>query len=216
MRIILAYLFILFPIIVCAKEPGNLETYKQALKVYHDSGQYEKDISLVLRDALSFLKTRVAHLPDPGKKPAIILDIDETSLSNYESLVKLDFGGTEEQVISEENQANARVITPTLKLYQFAKNHHIAVFFITGRSKNQYQATIENLKKAGFSGWDGIIFKPNEYKNKTVAIYKSTARKQLEDKGYKIILNIGDQTSDLAGGYAEKSFKVPDPYYFIP
>jgi len=28
-----------------------------------------------------------------------------------------------------------------------------------------------------------------------------------------IIANIGDQESDLAGGFAEKTFKLPNPFY---
>jgi len=35
-------------------------------------------------------------------------------------------------------------------------------------------------------------------------------------KGYTIIANIGDQYSDLVGGYAEGEFKLPDPMYYIP
>jgi hypothetical protein len=30
------------------------------------------------------------------------------------------------------------------------------------------------------------------------------------------VVNIGDQFSDLAGGFAERVFKLPNPYYFIP
>jgi hypothetical protein len=27
---------------------------------------------------------------------------------------------------------------------------------------------------------------------------------------------MGDQESDLSGGYAEKTFKLPNPVYFLP
>jgi hypothetical protein len=37
-----------------------------------------------------------------------------------------------------------------------------------------------------------------------------------ERSGYTIIVNVGDQQSDFAGGYAERAYKVPDPFYFIP
>jgi hypothetical protein len=29
-------------------------------------------------------------------------------------------------------------------------------------------------------------------------------------------LGMGDQESDLRGGYAEKTFKLPNPVYFLP
>jgi len=36
------------------------------------------------------------------------------------------------------------------------------------------------------------------------------------DQGYTIIVNIGDQMSDLDGGFAERTYKLPNPFYFIP
>jgi hypothetical protein len=29
-------------------------------------------------------------------------------------------------------------------------------------------------------------------------------------------VNIGDQMSDLDGGFAERTYKLPNPFYFIP
>jgi len=31
--------------------------------------------------------------------------------------------------------------------------------------------------------------------------------------GYKIIANVGDQQSDLNGGYSERTYKLPNPIY---
>ena len=33
---------------------------------------------------------------------------------------------------------------------------------------------------------------------------------------HTIIANVGDQWSDLDGGFAERVFKLPNPVYFIP
>jgi hypothetical protein len=41
-------------------------------------------------------------------------------------------------------------------------------------------------------------------------------RQALEKGGYLIVLNIGDQWSDLMGGYSLKTFKLPNPFYYIP
>jgi len=35
-------------------------------------------------------------------------------------------------------------------------------------------------------------------------------------QGYDILLTIGDQYSDLKGGYADKGFKLPNPMYYLP
>jgi len=48
-----------------------------------------------------------------------------------------------------------------------------------------------------------------------VSCFKSKARAQIESNHFTIIANIGDQFSDLVGGHAERTFKVPDPLYFI-
>ena len=47
-------------------------------------------------------------------------------------------------------------------------------------------------------------------------VYKSSKRKELVDAGYRIRGNIGDQWSDLLGGNAgDRTFKFPDPMYYI-
>jgi hypothetical protein len=46
--------------------------------------------------------------------------------------------------------------------------------------------------------------------------YKSGTRAYIESLGYEIVANFGDQYSDLIGGYAEKTFKLPNPNYYLP
>ena len=48
-----------------------------------------------------------------------------------------------------------------------------------------------------------------------IACYKTQTRTEIEHQGFTVIANIGDQLSDLAGGHAEKTFKVSNPFYFI-
>lgn len=199
-----------------AHEPANLAVAKQNLKHYHDSGAYLDDIADTMQKAMRYLELRVERADFKGKKPAIVLDIDETSLSNYPDMVRLDFGGTIEEIRADEDKGIDEVIPPTLKLYRYAKANNIAVFFLTGRTEEERQVTEDNLKKAGYINHDGLILRDGEYKKAPAAIYKTAMRKQLTDKGYDIVLNIGDQKSDLRGGYSDKTFKLPNPYYLIP
>jgi predicted secreted acid phosphatase len=46
--------------------------------------------------------------------------------------------------------------------------------------------------------------------------YKSGTRAYIESKGYDIVANFGDQFSDLLGGFANKTFKMPNPNYYLP
>jgi acid phosphatase len=205
------------PTLSIAKEPTNLAVIKKQLMHYHDSGEYISDIKNVNNEALQYLKERVQKADFNGKKPAIILDIDETSLSNYDDMVKLNFGGTLKEILSYEDNGTDPAIPSTLDLYQFAKANKVAVIFLTGRFEYERNATAKNLQQAGYKQWDKLILRNHKYKTSPAAEYKTAIRKQLEEEqGYDIILNIGDQYSDLSGGYADKTYKLPNPYYFIP
>ena len=46
--------------------------------------------------------------------------------------------------------------------------------------------------------------------------YKSGTRAYLESQGYDIVADFGDQFSDLLGGFADKTFKMPNPNYYLP
>jgi hypothetical protein len=46
--------------------------------------------------------------------------------------------------------------------------------------------------------------------------YKTATREHIESMGYDIVANFGDQFSDLNGGFADKTFKMPNPSYFLP
>jgi hypothetical protein len=37
----------------------------------------------------------------------------------------------------------------------------------------------------------------------------------LSTEAITIVLNMGDQESDLMGGYAQRTFKLPNPFYYI-
>jgi predicted secreted acid phosphatase len=199
-----------------AKEIENLSVIKQKLIEYHDSGAYHQDIRKSLTPGMTYLMKRAAEPRSNQKKLAIILDIDETSLSNFNDMKKLGFGGTKESMRELEDKAQDPAIGPTLELYKYAKSHDVAVFFVTGRHEPEREATVRNLKVAGFDNYDGLVLRYGEYDKAPAAKYKTAVRKKLTEEGYDIILNIGDQYSDLAGGYADKSIKLPNPYYLIP
>lgn len=85
--------------------------------------------------------------------------------------------------------------------------------FITARKESQRAVTEKNLHGAGYDGWTKLVLKLDSDTSSAQA-YKTAARAALA-KDYTIIANIGDQLSDLAGGSAECTFKLPNPFYFI-
>lgn len=199
-------------------EPTNLSQLKAEIRVYHDSGAYQKELSEAIAPATRYLIQRSEKnetSPTP-QKLAIVLDIDETTLSNYDHLVSHDFAYDKQTWDQHIMDANGSVIKPMLSFYNTALQQHVTVFFVTGRTESLAHATQKNLTSSGYKTWTGIYFKPEQYNQTSIATFKTQTRHDITKKGYTIIESIGDQQSDLTGGYAEKTFKLPNPYYYIP
>lgn len=200
-----------------AKTPENLQVLKAQVMKYHDSGQYNKDIAKVIHHAKTYLVKRIQanNLAAKPKKLAIVFDIDETTLSNYSDMKRMNFGGTLAAMTKAQDKAQDPAIKPVFAFYRFAINHGVSVFFITGRKEANISETVKNLKEVGYTKWNGLILKPNDYNKSSVIPYKSFQRKKIEAEGYDIVMTVGDQYSDLKGGYADRQVKLPNPYYYI-
>ena len=199
----------------------NLAEAKRQVSEYVDSGRYEADIAAVAEQARTFLEARAPR----GGKLAIVVDIDETALSNLPSIRANDYGfiiaGPCDLprgpcgLFTWIGMARAEPIKPVLALVRLARERGVAVFFLTGRPERLRGATEANLRAAGYE-WTGLLLKPDDLTTKSAADFKAPERKKLQDQGYTVIVNIGDQMSDLDGGLAERSYKLPNPFYFIP
>jgi len=96
-----------------------------------------------------------------------------------------------------------------------ARELGVAVFFITGRPSSLREATEKNLREQGYE-WTGVILQPPGAAFASAADFKAPERRKLTEQGYTIVLSLGDQQSDLTGGYAERTFKLPNPVYYLP
>lgn len=228
---------------VSAAEPQNLQIAKNEILHYYQSGEYTHDVEKVTAQAKLFLAKKIDEVHKSNSicaqqalqkanqnqassqtaalrcpRFAVVFDIDDTALSDYSSSLELRFGGRLKDLKDNEKKANFPATPAVLDLYNFAKANGYAVFFITGRTPDEKQATEIDLRKAGYANWDGIYYKPADYSatHHTAADFKSMTRKNLTEHGYDIVINIGDQLSDLAGGYADITFKLPNPVYLIP
>ncbi|MFF7793191.1 HAD family acid phosphatase [Streptomyces sp. NPDC007991] len=156
-----------------------------------DYATWQKDCQAVMDQALPYLKQRIAAVK-PGEKQAIVFDIDNTTLET-------DFG------FSYPQPANK----PVLEAARYAQEHGVALFFVTARPDIISPATEYNLKQAGYQV-SGLYVRNFIDLFKNVAEYKTAQRVDVERKGYTIIANIGNSATDLSGGHAEKTFKLPD------
>ena len=197
----------------------NLDNVKAQLRAYHDCTRptlcYEHDLDLQANRAIAFLHRRAAHAM-PDQKLVVILDIDETTLSNYDEMTSADFAYDSARFNAWVDSAKAPAIAGTLRLYKEAQRLGVSVVFITGRTESQRAVTELNLRNAGFDNWQQLVLRQPDEESATAQDYKSAARGRIAGSGYKIILNVGDQWSDLRGKYlAEYSVKYPDPFYLL-
>jgi len=218
-----ALAFVLVFAAQASAELANLGDVKIALKDYVKSGQYEKDLAAVGNEAIAALDGPATAVP----RAALVLDIDETSLSNLPQMLANDFGYVAAGPCAHlpkgpcgarawELSARAKAVAPTLELFRHARAKQVAVFFITGRDETERAATTRNLIRAGYRGWTKLIMRPVHGPRLSAADYKAATRAEIEAKGYRIIVNVGDQPSDLMGGHAEKTVLLPNPFYRIP
>ncbi|HEY9125585.1 MAG TPA: HAD family acid phosphatase [Acidobacteriaceae bacterium] len=204
----------------------RLDDYEKQLIAYHDCTDpgfcYATDIETQVAKARSYLESRIANA-DPGEHLAIVLDIDETSLSNYELNKADNFNYIADHWSAWYREHKASAIKPTLELAKYAVEHHIDLFFITGRGAKDLAVTEEDLIHAGYHDrdhkplWKYLYTRPDSLGS--TDDYKARMRADIETGTWKehIVLNIGDQLSDMAGSpQAELSVKLPNPYYFIP
>ncbi|MEU7721893.1 HAD family acid phosphatase [Streptomyces tibetensis] len=156
-----------------------------------DYNTWQKDCQAVMDQALPYLKQRIAA-QKPGEKQAIVFDIDNTTLET-------DFGFAYPQPANK----------PVLEAARYAQERGVALFFVTARPDIIASFTQYNLKQTGYQV-SGLYVRNFIDLFKNVADYKTAQRVDVEKKGYTIIANIGNSATDLSGGHAERTFKLPD------
>ncbi|MER6556834.1 HAD family acid phosphatase [Streptomyces sp. NPDC001027] len=156
-----------------------------------DYATWQRDCQAVMNQALPALKQRIAAAR-PGEKQAIVFDIDNTTLET-------DYG------FSYPAPANK----PVLEVAKYAQEHGVSLFFVTARPGIIAGVTDYNLKTVGYKV-SGLYVRGFLDLFKDVAAYKTAQRVTIESKGYTIIANIGNSATDLSGGHAETTYKLPD------
>ncbi|RAL52254.1 hypothetical protein DM860_016103 [Cuscuta australis] len=212
-----------------AAEANNLRPWKAVpeecggyVKVYMTGKGYESDVALVSEEARVY--ARSVELGGDGKD-AWVFDVDETLISNLPYYSQHGFGlegfdGVEFDKWVEKGRGPA--INSSLKLYQEIKELGFKAFLLTGRSDRHREVTEENLVNAGFQDWDKFILRSPEDHVKSAAVYKSEKRREMVEEGFRIVGNSGDQWSDLvtigptSPSISQRSFKLPNPMYYIP
>jgi predicted secreted acid phosphatase len=219
------------------QEPPNVTQVEQQVEAYYggtvdaagkhhasEDSAWGHQVAANIAGGQRYLASRVAH---GVHKPAIVLDVDDTSEVTYGWEVDSQFAynAASNEAAIDADQFPA--ITPTLNLAKWAAKHGVAVFFLTGRPEHQRAATLTDLvTDDGYPQPKALFLKaeagtpPPSYLSCgttcTTDQYKSQTRAYIQSQGYDIVLNVGDQLSDLSYGHEDKAVKLPNPMYFLP
>jgi predicted secreted acid phosphatase len=171
---------------------------------------YERAITAGYAKATRLLDAQLRKHP---KKPTVVLDIDETTMSNWGCLDSVDFdlSGLASCVITSKSVA----FPAARRFIAHARARRVAIAFITGAPQAVCAGRRANLKAQGIRAPFTLTCRPANDTRDSVIPYKSAARRALARRGATIVLNVGDQKSDLAGGGARKTLRLPNPIYVI-
>ena len=199
--------------------PAMYET-QAAIDDYISSGRYSEDVAAVVGQARNWLEQRAPL----ERQPAIVVDVDETALSNWPAYrvngwARIVNGDCDLEagpcnVRKWQQMGRLPALPATQSLVSRAAELGVAVIFITGRPETLREATERNLREQGYT-FDAVIMRPGGT-YASAADFKAPARCGLEREGYTVLLTLGDQQSDLDGGCAARGFKLPNPVYYLP
>ncbi|MEU5835864.1 HAD family acid phosphatase [Streptomyces diacarni] len=229
------------------KEIPNLDQVKTKIEAYYGDietgdgehyasprGNYAKQTRGIAAKAREDIERDLhghGHHRDGGghgkSRPAIVLDVDDTTLLTYNFERRIGYNFSPE---AQDDYLRTEDMAPVFGMRKFVNWAHdkgVTVFLVTGRAEYQRDWSVRNLKKAGYDmPVDKEHFFLKDEKNPpaylecgsdcTTVEYKSGTRAHIEDQGYDILANFGDQYSDLAGGHAAREVKLPNPMYYLP
>lgn len=192
--------------------------FADQIRAYQSSGAFAKDRAKVVNQATSFMRTwlRDQCADRAHCRPAVVFDIDDTLVSWYPALSTIDFGWSTDFGTTVIQGCLTPKIRSAAALFNEAKRRKVDIFLITGRPEADRAATVACLSELGLTGYRELILRAPDQTTLTAEAFKSSERKGIEQRGYRIALAIGDQVSDSSGGYTDGAFVLPNPMYFIP
>ncbi|CAA0836181.1 HAD superfamily- subfamily IIIB acid phosphatase [Striga hermonthica] len=189
------------------------------VKYYMEGAQYNSDTWEAVQ---SIIKYAININISTDGLDAWVLDVDDTCISNlpYYRNVK-NYGVLPYDPVAFQKwalQSECPVIANVRDLFNILIGRGFKVFLVTGRSEDTFRnATIKNLQNQGFFGYEKLILRDKSYRGQSAITFKSAVRRQLVEDGYRIVGNVGDQWSDLMGdALGNRTFKLPNPMYFVP
>ena len=136
-----------------------------------------------------------------NKRPAIVIDLDETVLNNLpynEMLIDSSEVFTQESWSKWVNKKIATKVPGSLEFINYAKSKNVKIVYLSNRRVENYDPTKENLVSLGYPfDEDTLMLLRDETSDKTAR------RNTLND--YEIIMLLGDNLADFNSVFYKKS-----------
>ncbi|MFE2515600.1 HAD family acid phosphatase [Streptomyces mirabilis] len=175
-----------------AAAPAQTTVSATATTAAVDYATWQSDVKAVIDQARPYVEQRTANAA--GQKLALVFDIDNTTLeTDFHSWYELP----------------TPAVKPSLDLARYARSRGVDIFFISARPGIISSLTQWNLTTVGYPV-SGLYTRDLPDLFEEVGAYKTSKRAEIESRGYTIIANVGNNDSDLVGGHAERTFKLPD------
>ncbi len=216
--------------------PNSIDGGDKILHTFSPTGPYAQEMAGIAHGAERYLRHphHRGHARSGSNMPAVVFDVDDTTLTTYNYEIYSNWAYN-----PDTNKAFVNACLPApdgvgscvfpaapsmAQLASDAEAEGYTVFFLTGRPESQRAGTLANLTSEGYDAPSERVFLKDVGGVDTwltcspcsTIQYKSQTRQHIESLGYDIVANFGDQYSDLTGGYANKTFKLPNPNYYLP
>lgn len=167
--------------------------FQQSAEMQASFLQAYKHAELLLKTKLDTLKVE--------KKPAVILDLDETILDNSPYEARLIAMGTTYQSASWKawcQEASANALPGALDFLNYAHKNGVQIFYISNRKVEVFEATLNNLQKIGAPQADST-----HLMLRTTSSDK-TERRNIVKSNHQVLLYVGDNLTDYDELYANR------------
>ena len=183
----------------------------ETIRAYHDSGAYGSDLGRVASHARRSLGNQLRRLresPGPGRYSECNR-AGRTLSGGRAASCSTSTRPRSPTTTGSKRPASARRACPRrgqgqrprdpadARALPFARKHGVEAFFITGRPEGLAEVADTNLRQVGYDQGYTLITKPPGGLH-TIE-YKSGERARIEEElGFTVLVNVGDQDSDLA------------------
>lgn len=145
--------------------------------------QWLTDTAHAMSGSRAWLHDRVAK---GGRGLTVNLDIDNTALATH------------------YDRGHATPVV--LRFAQYAASLGVRVVFNTGRNQSELRQAVAGLRRSGYAV-GGICGRRT---GESLSTSKQRCRQYFVDKGYRIVANVGNRSTDFVGGNYERAYRLPN------